>query len=186
MTSSAPASGAPVAFSLGANLGDRLAALQGAIDVLAGSGLLRDPQVSAVYETDPVGGPEQGAYLNAVLVAGTSARPIELLELAHAAEQQFGRTRETRWGPRTLDVDVLVLGETRSDDPVLTLPHPRAHERSFVLVPWAEVAPGADLPGHGSVLALRDHALKREGVESVRLTSLRLVVQPVAAGSAAT
>jgi 2-amino-4-hydroxy-6-hydroxymethyldihydropteridine diphosphokinase len=185
MTSPTPTSRAPVAFSLGANLGDRLGALQGAVEMLAGSGLLQDLQVSAVYETDPVGGPEQAAYLNAVLVATSSALPIVLLELAHAAEQQFGRTRETRWGPRTLDIDVLVVGETRSDDPALTLPHPRAHERSFVLVPWAEVDPGAELPGYGSVMALRDRAMELAGAEAVRLTPLQLVVPPAVAGLSA-
>ena len=141
-----------VAFGLGANLGDRVAALQGAIDLLAPH--LVDPAVSAVYETAPVGGPEQPDYANAVLVGDSSADPATLLDLAHEAENAWHRTRETRWGPRTLDVDLLVVGDLVSDDPVLTLPHPRAAERAFVLVPWTEVDPDATLPDGRGVAAL--------------------------------
>jgi 2-amino-4-hydroxy-6-hydroxymethyldihydropteridine diphosphokinase len=141
-----------VAFGLGANLGDRVAALQGAVDVLVP--YLVDPAVSAVYETAPVGGPEQPDYANAVLVGDSAADPTTLLELAHEAENAWHRTRETRWGPRTLDVDLLVVGDLVSDDPVLTLPHPRVAERAFVLVPWTEVEPGATLPDGRGVAAL--------------------------------
>jgi len=141
-----------VAFGLGANLGDRVAALQGAVDVLVAH--LVDPVVSSVYETAPVGGPEQPDYANAVLVGESDAAPEQLLAAAHEAEQAWSRTRETRWGPRTLDVDVLVVGELVSDDPVLTLPHPRAQERAFVLVPWIEADPDAVLPDGRAVAAL--------------------------------
>lgn len=141
-----------VAFGLGANLGDRVAALQGAVDVLAPH--LVDPVVSSVYETAPVGGPEQPDYANAVLVGDTDDEPLALLALAHEAEQAWHRTREIRWGPRTLDVDVLVVGDIVSDDPVLTLPHPRAAERAFVLVPWLEADPHATLPGGRRVAGL--------------------------------
>ena len=133
-----------VALGLGANLGDRVAALQGAVDVVAPH--LVDPVVSSVYETAPVGGPDQPDYANAVLVGGWDGEPSALLALARDAEQAWGRTREERWGPRTLDVDVLAVGDLVSDDPVLTLPHPRARERAFVLVPWAEADPDAELP----------------------------------------
>jgi 2-amino-4-hydroxy-6-hydroxymethyldihydropteridine diphosphokinase len=156
-----------VAFGLGANLGDRVAALQGAVDVLAP--LLQDARVSSVYETAPVGGPDgQPDYANAVLVGETSASPQQLLEAAQAAEEAWHRTREVRWGPRTLDVDVLDVGGLRSDDPALTLPHPRAHERAFVLVPWAEADPAAELTGLGRVADLAAHALAREGSDAVR------------------
>ena len=141
-----------VALGLGANLGDRVAALQGAVDRIAP--LLADPAVSSVYETVPVGGPEQPDYANAVLVGEWSGGPLELLELAHGAEQEWCRTREIRWGPRTLDVDILVVGELVSDDPILTLPHPRARERAFVLVPWAEADPLATLPDGSRVVDL--------------------------------
>ena len=132
------------ALGLGANLGNRLAALQGAVDVVAPH--LRDAAVSSVYETAPVGGPEQPDYANAVLVGEWDGDPLALLSLAHEAERAWHRTRDVRWGPRTLDVDVLVVGDVVSDDPVLTLPHPRARERAFVLVPWAEADPAATLP----------------------------------------
>ncbi|HEY7858695.1 MAG TPA: 2-amino-4-hydroxy-6-hydroxymethyldihydropteridine diphosphokinase [Candidatus Nanopelagicales bacterium] len=165
-----------VALSLGANLGDRLAALQGATGLLTGSRRLANARVSAVYETEPVGGPEQPGYLNAVLVGVTSQTPQQLLELAHEVEQEYRRTRETRWGPRTLDVDILAFGDVVSADPELTLPHPRAHERGFVLVPWAQVEPSAELVGHGAVAALAAEATAREGADAVRRTDLVLVV----------
>ncbi|MFN8149426.1 MAG: 2-amino-4-hydroxy-6-hydroxymethyldihydropteridine diphosphokinase [Candidatus Nanopelagicales bacterium] len=141
-----------VAFGLGANLGDRIAALQGAVDLLAPH--LDEPAVSSVYESSPVGGVEQPDYANAVLVGGSDAEPSALLELAHEAEQAWHRTREVRWGPRTLDVDVLVVGDVVSDDKVLTLPHPRIRERGFVLLPWAEVDPAATLPDGTRVVDL--------------------------------
>lgn len=133
-----------VAYGLGANLGDRVAALQGAVDLLAPH--LDNPVVSSVYESSPVGGVEQPDYANAVLVGGSDAEPLALLALAHEAEQAWHRTRQVRWGPRTLDVDVLAVGDVVSDDPVLTLPHPRLRERGFVLIPWAEADPSAVLP----------------------------------------
>ncbi|WP_116245516.1 2-amino-4-hydroxy-6-hydroxymethyldihydropteridine diphosphokinase [Nocardiopsis sp. FIRDI 009] len=139
-------------LSLGSNMGDRMATLQGAVErLLAGDGAPRPVAVSPVYETAPVGGPEQGAFLNAVLVVDADGEPIDLLRRAQAAERAFDRVREVRWGPRTLDVDVIAFGEVRDDDPELTLPHPRAHLRAFVLRPWLDAAPGAVLPGHGPV-----------------------------------
>jgi hypothetical protein len=139
-----------IAFGLGANLGDRVAALQGAVDVIAP--LLAEPAVSSVYETAPVGGPEQPDYANAVLIGWSEMAPTGLLALAHQAEQVWHRTREIRWGPRTLDVDVLDIEGVVSDDNVLTLPHPRATQRAFVVVPWLEVEPTAVL-ADGAVLA---------------------------------
>ena len=135
-------------LSIGANLGDRLAALQGAVDGLrpwvAGT--------SPVYETPPWGPVPQGDFLNAVvLVDDPSATPADWLARAHGVEDAAGRTREVHWGPRTLDVDVVTVRESGADvvsaDPDLTLPHPRAGERAFVLVPWADVEPGATLGG---------------------------------------
>jgi 2-amino-4-hydroxy-6-hydroxymethyldihydropteridine diphosphokinase len=160
------------ALGLGANLGDRVAALQGAVDVVAPH--LHDAVVSSVYETAPVGGPEQPEYANAVLVGEWDGEPGELLALAHEAERAWNRTREVRWGPRTLDVDVLVVGDVVSDDPALTLPHPRAHERAFVVVPWAEADPSATLPD-GTRVA--DLALQPGGSDGVlRRDDVRLVV----------
>lgn len=156
-----------VAFGLGANLGDRVAALQGAVDILVP--LLRGARVSSVYETAPVGGPaDQPDYANAVLVGETDASAQQLLAAAQEAEQAWHRTREVRWGPRTLDVDVLDVGGMVSDDAALTLPHPRAHERAFVLVPWAEADPAAVIPGRGAVAELAAQALAAEGDDAVR------------------
>jgi len=140
-------------LSIGSNLGDRLGYLQSAADGLAdyvpGPGAL-----SPVYETAPWGGVEQPAYLNAVVVVTGRRSPGQWLELAHILEQAAGRTREVHWGARTLDVDIVVVDDVRSDDPTLTLPHPHAHERAFVLLPWLDVDAEASLPGHGRVADL--------------------------------
>ncbi|PDP85981.1 2-amino-4-hydroxy-6-hydroxymethyldihydropteridine pyrophosphokinase [Glycomyces fuscus] len=150
-------SGRRAVLSLGSNLGDRMATLQGAVDALLDGADAPVPvAVSPVYETAPVGGPEQGAFLNAVLVVDADGPPRALLERAHAVERAFDRVREVRWGPRTLDVDVIVFGDVRDDDPELTLPHPRAHQRGFVLRPWLDADPGARLPGRGPVADLLD------------------------------
>jgi 2-amino-4-hydroxy-6-hydroxymethyldihydropteridine diphosphokinase len=124
-------------LALGSNMGDRRGYLKAALDRL--------PDVVAVsrlYETDPVGGPPgQGAYLNCVVELQTRRTPRELLTLAQAAEVAAQRVRMARWGPRTLDVDVLLVGDEVVDDPDLTIPHPRMWERGFVLVPLADLAP---------------------------------------------
>ena len=154
-----------VVLALGSNLGDRLASLQAGVDVLcAGPGLF-DVELSPVYETAPVGGPAQPDYLNAVLVATTTLPARAVLDRAQEAESALGRVRGERWGPRSLDVDVIVYGAEISDDPELTLPHPRAHERAFVLAPWHDVDPGAAIPGHGRVADL----LAAVGSEGIRL-----------------
>jgi 2-amino-4-hydroxy-6-hydroxymethyldihydropteridine diphosphokinase len=153
-----------VVLSLGSNLGRRIDYLQGAVDALFDAPGLTFVAVSPVYETDPVGGPEQGPYLNAVVIAdGLITDPHALLDRAQSIENAFGRTREEHWGPRTLDVDLVVVDDMVVDDEELTLPHPRAHERAFVLVPWAEADPAAALPGHGPVAALLD-GLDKSGV----------------------
>jgi 2-amino-4-hydroxy-6-hydroxymethyldihydropteridine diphosphokinase len=141
-----------IVLSLGSNLGDRLAHLQRAVDLLgaeAPDGSWRPTAVSGVYETAPVGGPPQGDYLNAVLLAVSALPGVEILRRCQAAEAALGRVRVERWGPRTLDVDVIACGDELSADPRLTLPHPRAGERAFVLMPWLDVAPDAVLPGRG-------------------------------------
>jgi 2-amino-4-hydroxy-6-hydroxymethyldihydropteridine diphosphokinase len=131
-------------LSIGSNLGDRRAALQSAVDFFR-SWLTA---LSPLYETPPWGPVPQDNYFNAVLlVADPDASPFDWLHCAHAAEQAAGRTRDVRWGSRTLDVDVVTVDDVTSDDPELTLPHPRAHERAFVLVPWLAVDPAATLAG---------------------------------------
>ncbi|WP_433247549.1 2-amino-4-hydroxy-6-hydroxymethyldihydropteridine diphosphokinase [Streptosporangium sp. CA-135522] len=136
-----------VVLALGSNLGERFDTLQGALDVLFDAPELDFVEVSPVYETDPVGGPEQGPYLNAVVIAQTTLEPRTLLDRAQGVENAFGRVRAERWGARTLDVDLIAVGDVVSDDPDLTLPHPRAHERAFVLVPWSQADPDAVLSG---------------------------------------
>lgn len=131
-------------LSIGSNLGDRTAQLQLAVETLR-PWLVA---VSPVYVTPPWGPVEQPDFLNAVLVVDDpGAEPKDWLARAHAAEQAAGRTREVHWGPRTLDVDVIVVDDVVSDDPALTLPHPRAGERAFVLVPWSALDPSAELAG---------------------------------------
>jgi 2-amino-4-hydroxy-6-hydroxymethyldihydropteridine diphosphokinase len=140
-------------LGLGSNLGDRAAHLQFGLDGLAARGG-RVVAISPVYETDPVGGPAQPDYLNAVVVIETECSPRELLRIAKALEAEAGReppaggsgaspgeTAETRWGPRPLDIDVLIVGDERVDEPDLVVPHPRIHQRAFVLAPLADVAP---------------------------------------------
>ncbi|MEV4181359.1 2-amino-4-hydroxy-6-hydroxymethyldihydropteridine diphosphokinase [Streptosporangium canum] len=136
-----------VVLALGSNLGDRFETLQGALDSLFDAPGLEFVAVSPVYETDPFGGPEQGPYLNAVVIAQSILEPRALLDRAQGVENAFGRVRGERWGARTLDVDLITVGDVVSDDPELTLPHPRAHERAFVLVPWSRADPDALLCG---------------------------------------
>ena len=130
-------------ISLGSNVGDRIAWLRLAV------GVLEPHAVSPVYETAPVGGVAQADFLNAVVLCAVDAATA--WERAQCAEQRAGRERAVRWGPRTLDVDVITA---RGTAPGLELPHPRAHERAFVLVPWLALDPSAHLPGHGPVAAL--------------------------------
>lgn len=141
-------------IALGTNLGDRLVHLSAAVAGLAATPGLRVVAVSPVYETLPVGGPAQPDYLNAVVFADSTLPAPELLRRAQAVEAASGRVRTERWGPRTLDIDLVAYDSLRADAPELTLPHPRAHERSFVLAPWADVDPNAELPGHGRVVDL--------------------------------
>lgn len=155
-------------LALGSNLGDRLATLQGGVDALLGppglaSSGLALVALSPVYETVPVGGPPQPEYLNAVLIAETTLPAAALLRRGQAVEAAFGRVRQEVWGPRTLDVDVIVYGDVVSDDPELTLPHPRARERAFVLAPWLDADPEAEITGQGRVAALLDAAVARNG-----------------------
>lgn len=128
-------------LSIGSNLGDRLEHLRSVVRAL------QPVAVSSVYETAPWGGVDQDDYLNAVLIVEDPAvDAYGWLARAHELEAAAGRVRDVRWGPRTLDVDVIDVAGVVSADPVLTLPHPRAHERAFVLVPWAEVDPAVPAP----------------------------------------
>jgi 2-amino-4-hydroxy-6-hydroxymethyldihydropteridine diphosphokinase len=161
-----------VVLALGSNLGNRQDILQGAVDAIVGLPGIRVTAVSPVYETVPVGGPAQPDYLNAVVLADAARPPRELLDRLHEIEAAFDRVRVVRWGPRTLDIDVIDFGGERSDDPELTLPHPRAHERAFVLGPWRDVDPDAALPGRGPVADL----LAETDRSGLRRSDLSLVI----------
>nr|WP_042198240.1 2-amino-4-hydroxy-6-hydroxymethyldihydropteridine diphosphokinase [Kibdelosporangium sp. MJ126-NF4]CEL23287.1 2-amino-4-hydroxy-6-hydroxymethyldihydropteridinepyrophosphokinase [Kibdelosporangium sp. MJ126-NF4]CTQ94448.1 2-amino-4-hydroxy-6-hydroxymethyldihydropteridinepyrophosphokinase (EC 2.7.6.3) [Kibdelosporangium sp. MJ126-NF4] len=157
-------------LSIGSNMGDRLANLQSAVDGLPALA------VSAVYETAPWGVTDQDDFLNAIVVASNEDfDEWDWLRRAHELENAAGRVREVRWGPRSLDVDVITVTGVTSTDPRLELPHPRAHERAFVLVPWLDVQPDATLPGHGPVAEL----LAALGDEGVRLTEHDLRLEAV-------
>jgi len=162
-------------ISLGANLGNRLETLQGAIDALEDTPGVRVKAVSPVYETEPWGVEpgSQPPYFNAVIVVKTTLPPSSLLERAHAVEEAFHRVRDERWGARTLDVDIVAYADVVSDDPHLTLPHPRAHERAFVLAPWHDLDPEARLPGRGAVADLLD-AVTQDGVATRKDLELHL------------
>ena len=159
-------------LSLGSTLGDRFAALQGAVDAFADTPGVHVVAASSVYETAPVDAPAGSPmFLNAVLLVDTTLSTSTLLERALAVESAFGRERPGRNEPRTLDVDIIAVGNRVVDQDGLVLPHPRAAERAFVLVPWLEVDSQAELPGHGPVASLLA-ALDTAGV--VRRSDLAL------------
>jgi 2-amino-4-hydroxy-6-hydroxymethyldihydropteridine diphosphokinase len=135
-------------LALGSNLGERAGTLQAAVTALAATAGIELVRVSDTAVTRPVGGPEgQPDFLNLVLRIETTLSPRQLLAACQQIEADHQRTREVRWGPRTLDIDVITYGEETSSDPVLTLPHPRAAERGFVLLPWSWMEPDATLSG---------------------------------------
>ncbi|WP_204080892.1 2-amino-4-hydroxy-6-hydroxymethyldihydropteridine diphosphokinase [Mycobacterium riyadhense] len=167
-------------LSIGSNLGDRLARLQSAVDAMGDV-----VAASGVYEADPWGDVEQGPFLNAILIVDDPACDAQdWLRRAQEAERAAGRVRGERWGPRTLDVDLIACYQTGPDGPVeilandpnLTLPHPRAHLRAFVMIPWLEVDPGARLTVAGQVRPVAELLAELEPAEreSVRMSPLVL------------
>jgi 2-amino-4-hydroxy-6-hydroxymethyldihydropteridine diphosphokinase len=141
-------------LALGSNLGDRLEHLGEAVWLLDASDDVDVLRSSRVYETEPVG-PPQPAYLNAVIEVETSRSPRALLEACRAVEDALGRVRTERWGPRTIDVDILTFDEQTVDEPDLRIPHTRMHERGFVLVPLGELDDDPMLPGGRTLSSLR-------------------------------
>lgn len=142
-------------LGLGSNLGDRLGNLSSAVGRLSRLPGVRVVRSSRVYETDPVGGPEQPDYLNAVVEVDTMLTPRDLLEACLRVEREMGRVRDERWGPRSIDIDVLTYGREEVREDGLEVPHPRMHERGFVLVPLLELTADPPLPGGRRVASLR-------------------------------
>lgn len=143
-------------LSMGSNIGDRMQKLQGGLDSLADTPEVWVTEVSPVYETEPVDSPEGAEhFLNVVVLVDTTLPAHRLLDRALAIESAFGRQRgDIMNAPRALDVDLIVVGDRRADDEALKLPHPRAHERAFVLAPWADIEPDAEIPGIGPIVEL--------------------------------
>jgi 2-amino-4-hydroxy-6-hydroxymethyldihydropteridine diphosphokinase len=142
----------PVFLGLGSNLGDRQAALEEALDLLGARGFVTTRR-SSLWQTEPVGGPSQGWFLNAVVEGESALEPQVLLQVCLDTERDMGRVRTERNGPRVIDVDILLFGEERRQGPGLVIPHPRLHERRFVLEPLHEIAPGVRHPVLGLTVA---------------------------------
>jgi 2-amino-4-hydroxy-6-hydroxymethyldihydropteridine diphosphokinase len=135
-------------IALGSNLGERNDTLSAAVADLVDPPEVRLLAISPIFQTKPVGGPpDQPDFLNMVIAVETTLPPLELLRHCHMVEQKHLRVRDVRWGPRTLDADIITYGDLVSSDPDLTLPHPRAAERAFVLYPWSLIDPAAELNG---------------------------------------
>jgi 2-amino-4-hydroxy-6-hydroxymethyldihydropteridine diphosphokinase len=161
-------------LGLGSNQGGRLGLLQAAanrLDALANVHVLRS---SRVYETRPVGGPRQPDFLNAVIEVATELEPVDLLRACQEVEAALGRTREIRWGPRSIDIDVLTFGDRRIDEPELVVPHARMHERAFVLAPLLELDADPPLPGGRTIASLR--------LPPGEFAGVRVVAPPLALG----
>lgn len=154
-------------IAVGSNLGDAPASVRQAMRDVEDRLAAADVLCSSLYRTAPVGGPEQPDFVNAVLALESDMAPDAVLEVLHGIEQEAGRVRDVRWGPRTLDLDVVIAGNIVSEDPVLTLPHPRAHERAFVLVPWHEIEPEASLPGIGPIAAVIEAGFDDQEIEAL-------------------
>jgi 2-amino-4-hydroxy-6-hydroxymethyldihydropteridine diphosphokinase len=173
-----PRSPARVVLALGANLGDRRAALQAAVDALGGYEGVRVVAASSVIETAPVGGPEQPDYLNAVVLVDTVLAPLELLAACQQIENDLGRRRVEPWGPRTLDIDLIAYRDVVASSSQLQVPHPRAAERAFVLAPWLELDPEATLPAPDgeprAVKRLLRRAADRKGVRPAAVEPLEI------------
>ena len=183
----APDGAVDIVLALGANLGPAQETLRAAVTELASTPGIEVVEVSALARTSSVGGPDQPDFLNAVVLATTTLAPRELLRVTQAIELAHGRERHERWGPRTLDIDIVVYGSVLAVTDDLELPHPRTHERAFVLQPWAQVDPHAVLPGLGGgpVGALAATAPDRDGVRWLALDWLTTAIPAVGSDTGA-
>lgn len=154
-------------IAVGANLGDAQLVVGRTLSDLAERLDGELEARSSLFRTAPVGGPDQPEFINAVAILHSPLKPRDVLDRLQVMEQEAGRIRDVRWGPRTLDLDVIVADEVVSEDPDLIIPHPRAHERAFVLVPWLEIDPHAEIPGRGSVRALVELGFEAQGITVV-------------------
>lgn len=150
-------------LGLGANLGDREASILFALRALDMLPTAEVAAVSSLYETAPVGFTDQPQFLNAVAQVRTTLTPEGLLQAVLHLENEMGRTRTQRWGPRVIDIDILVYGSRQIISPALTLPHPRLRERAFALVPLAEIAPELVLPGESEPIKNSAESLRKNG-----------------------
>ena len=141
-----------VVIALGSNLGNSSETLNNAIAQI--NEFCEVEKISSFIETEPIGGPKQPNYLNAVIIGRSNLTPEELLMKSREIENNLGRVREIHWGPRTIDIDLISVGDFQVDSKDLTLPHPRAHERKFVLEPWFEIDPDGELIGRGKIAQL--------------------------------
>lgn len=141
-----------VVIALGSNLGNSSETLNNAIAQI--NEFCEVEKISSFFETEPIGGPKQPNYLNAVIIGRSNLTPEELLMKSREIENNLGRVREIHWGPRTIDIDLISVGDFQLDSKDLTLPHPRAHERKFVLEPWFEIDPDGELIGRGKIAQL--------------------------------
>jgi 2-amino-4-hydroxy-6-hydroxymethyldihydropteridine diphosphokinase len=163
-----PPAGEEVVFlGLGGNEGDSIELLSRAVRALHAHPRITVEDLSSTYETEPVGGPEQAPFLNVAVRARTALSPLGLLRACQQVEADLGRVRTVRWGPRTVDVDVLLYGDRVLDAPVLTVPHPRLAERAFAVVPLVEVAPGWRLPDGRTLTKLVASMAPIEGVQAI-------------------
>jgi len=143
-----------VYLSLGSNMGDKAAYLKQALEYLAETPQIRIKTKSSLYETDPVGFTDQDAFLNGVVAIETTLDPVALLKTTQGIENRLGRKRTVRWGPRTMDIDILLFNAELISEPELVIPHPEMHKRRFVLVPLMEIAPSLNIPGLGEIKKL--------------------------------
>ncbi|WP_282156152.1 2-amino-4-hydroxy-6-hydroxymethyldihydropteridine diphosphokinase [Cytobacillus gottheilii] len=153
-------------ISLGSNIGDRFSYLQDAIEMLSSNKKINMVNYSSVYETDPVGYEDQDRFLNMVIQVDTELSPYELLEICLAAEQELGRKRLIKWGPRTIDLDILLYNQDNIESEKLTVPHPRIQERAFVMIPLLEIKPDITLPAMDMPLCiLAEEIPDKKGVQ---------------------